>query len=252
MTSTDKNKLDASTSLYTASTLVQRDANSMIQLKDLQLVSADNAYYTSIKMDPTTFGGPNHNVGIPVPSTDDTIALLAQSQSLTNKTMSSNTNNVYAKQLFTNASAASVDVTAGGPPVVGNALVATSSSAATWKNVPVEVPVFTGLASVGSGAAVDIAYYVWPNPKSTAYTTFVATAWIVPSTVVGKDLTINIYDPINATSLGALAAVGGGAAGIVTSTFTAPASSTYIIIRVSRLGAAGDNPLIYSLVFNFA
>ncbi len=87
MSSNDKSKLDAATAINNVSTLVQRDANGMVQLSELQLMSTSSVYNISLKPSPTGFGGPNHNLGIPVPATDDKFVLETTAQTLTNKTL---------------------------------------------------------------------------------------------------------------------------------------------------------------------
>jgi len=86
MTSTDKNKLDESTTNNTASTLVQRDANGMIQIGDLQYRSSNNTNILSIKPSNSGFTTSN-SITLPIPTTNDSIVLLAQTQTLTNKTL---------------------------------------------------------------------------------------------------------------------------------------------------------------------
>lgn len=134
MSSTDKSKLDASTELDVASTLVQRDANGMIQISELQIQSDSTIYHMSFKASPSGFGGPHHNIFFPVPATDDTVVYLAQAQSLTNKTIIGSTNTVAASQLRTTG--ADVVVSGSAPPSANNVLVSSSPTAAAWGTVP--------------------------------------------------------------------------------------------------------------------
>lgn len=95
MLAADKVKVDGATELDVPSTLMLRDANGMTQISELQLLSNSSAFYLSLKPSPLGFGGPNHNIDIPVPITNDTVALLNTQQSLTNKILADNTVHFY-------------------------------------------------------------------------------------------------------------------------------------------------------------
>lgn len=64
----------------------------------------------------------------------DTLAAIAATQALTNKTLTSTTNNVAAKSLHSATTV--VDVSAATAPTAGQVLKATSGTAATWQTLP--------------------------------------------------------------------------------------------------------------------
>ncbi len=156
MISTDKSKLDASTELDVSSTLVQRDANGMIQITELQIQSDSTIYHLALKASPSGFGGPHHNIFFPVPATGDTIVYLNHAQTLTNKTIVGSTNIVAASQLQTTG--ADVIISGAAPPAVNNILITTSPTTAAWGTVPnaaltnssVTVTAGTGLSGGGT------------------------------------------------------------------------------------------------------
>ena len=134
MSVADKQKLDASTSLNTPSTLVQRSVSGMVQIAELQLLSDNGSGNTiSIKPSPTGFGGPNHSIDIPAPTANDAIVLRDVNQTLTNKTMVSHTNTIAASQLMTTG--ADVVVSGSAPPVANYVLAANNATTASWKQI---------------------------------------------------------------------------------------------------------------------
>jgi hypothetical protein len=66
-----------------------------------------------------------------LPDTSDTIVTVNATQTLTNKTITSNTNNVTAKGLF--SATTTVNVSASSAPTAGQVLTATSPTTATWQ-----------------------------------------------------------------------------------------------------------------------
>lgn len=68
-----------------------------------------------------------------LPDTSDTVVALAASQALTNKTITSSTNNVTATGLF--SATTTVNVSAATAPTTGQVLTATSGTTATWQTL---------------------------------------------------------------------------------------------------------------------
>jgi len=87
MSSSDFTKLANSTSLNVASTLVQRSAGGDIQLSTLTLTSTVAPFLATIIPNPTNFGGPNHSIYLPIPTTDDSLVLNGVAATLSNKTL---------------------------------------------------------------------------------------------------------------------------------------------------------------------
>ena len=115
--------------------------------------------------------------------------------------------------------------------------------AANSSTTPVTLSASSSQTSVG-GAATVIGYIPWQNSAYTSYTTRTVTAWVVPSSSAGKDLTINVL-PDGGAAIGTITIVGGSAVGaIFTFTFTNPGADTNLQFSVSRTGGAGSNPII--------
>lgn len=91
------------------------------------------------------------NRTITFPDFSDTVVVSAGAQTLTNKTLTSTTNNVTAKGLF--SATTTVDVSAATAPTTGQALVATGASAATWQTISTSTLSAMNVANIfGNGA----------------------------------------------------------------------------------------------------
>jgi len=110
--------------------------------------------------------------------------------------------------------------------------------------IPARISAVTTRISVGSSGSTVVGYVPWQNSAYSTFTTRTVTMWVVPSSSVGKNLTVSIL-PNGGGALGSLTINGGSAVGaIYTFTFTAPGADTNLQISVSRTGGAGNNPLI--------
>jgi hypothetical protein len=78
--------------------------------------------------------GSNNTVTLPDPTSNDSFVYENLSQTLTNKTISSNTNNVISRELWVGSGASSVSTYAAVAPVSGQVLRATGTSTATWQD----------------------------------------------------------------------------------------------------------------------
>lgn len=94
----------------------------------------------------TINSSPTANRILGLPDTDDTLCAVNLAQTLTNKTMTSNTNNITASGLFTGSGSGTVSISAATAPTAGQLLVATSGSTATWQSA-------SGCLTIGSPAA---------------------------------------------------------------------------------------------------
>jgi hypothetical protein len=95
---------------------------------------------------------------IPALAASDTFLFAAQSATLTNKTITDNSNNVSANSLKTTT--APVNVASAAAPVTGQALVATSATTATWSNISrrlgvVTSPLLTFTGGVDTTASIS-------------------------------------------------------------------------------------------------
>lgn len=142
MSSTDKAKLDAATPDNSPSTLVQRSPGGNIDVTTLSLESAG----TVTVLAPSAPG----NVTVVIPSVTDTLVNLNSAQVLTNKTITSATNTVSAKNLLHQTGAGSVDIYTGvSAPVAGQALIANDPTSASWQDITASV--ITGILPVANG-----------------------------------------------------------------------------------------------------
>jgi len=70
-----------------------------------------------------------------VPDADTTLVGTDVTQTLTDKTMTSNTNNLIARELWVGSGSSSVSTYVADPPLIGQVLTATASNAAVWANI---------------------------------------------------------------------------------------------------------------------
>lgn len=73
-------------------------------------------------------------VSFVLPNTNSSVVTLVSSDALTNKTLTSNTNNITARGLWVGSGAASVSTYTATAPTSGQVLTATSGTTATWQN----------------------------------------------------------------------------------------------------------------------
>jgi len=134
MSAADKTLIDGATPLSVPLTLASRDATGMTQFSEVQLKSSTTANALSLVAAPLSFAI-NKTVSVPITSAAaDTVVLLAESQALTNKTITSTTNTVTANNLRTTG--ADVVVGTAAPPLTDRLLVTTSPTTAIWTTVP--------------------------------------------------------------------------------------------------------------------
>lgn len=135
-------------------------------------------------------------------------------------------------------------ITAGTGISVSNGVgtISISASAATSPQI---VTINTDDNSVGG---LGITYsYPWQNARYSGYTTRKVTLWVIPSSGIGKDLTVNT-SPNGGPSIGSITILGGAAVGaIYTFTFTDPGVDTRLDFVLTRSGAAGNNPRVQGI-----
>ena len=90
------------------------------------------------------------DITLTLPDLTDTLCAISATQTLTNKVLTSATNNVISRGLWTGSGAAAVDVYAATAPVVGQTLVATSGTLATWQDVPTPSTISTSNSAGGT------------------------------------------------------------------------------------------------------
>lgn len=91
---------------------------------------------------------PASDITLTLPITADTLTGRDTTDTFTNKTITSNTNTVYTDALKTTGAA--VSVVSAAPPTVGQALIATSATAATWQAVSTGNFIDTSTFIIGS------------------------------------------------------------------------------------------------------
>lgn len=109
---------------------------------------------------------------------------------------------------------------------------------------PIRISAVINQVSVGGGAGTVIGYVPWQNSQYSSFTTRTVILWAIPSSAVGKNLTVHIL-PDGGPTIGSVTINGGVAVGgIYTFTFTAPGVDTNLQVSVSRTGGVGNNPVI--------
>ena len=121
-----------STSSATANTIIQRDASGRSKIAAPSAID-DIARKDTVDTVQTNLN--NHALATSTHGTTGAIVGTTDIQAMTNKTITDSTNNVMAKSLKSATTA--IDVSAATAPITGQVLTATSSTAATWQNLPV-------------------------------------------------------------------------------------------------------------------
>ncbi len=73
---------------------------------------------------------------ITIPDLTCTLVCQTSIDTLTNKTLTDNSNNIICKGLWAGSGSSSIDISASNPPLSGQVLMATSGTTATWQNPP--------------------------------------------------------------------------------------------------------------------
>jgi hypothetical protein len=94
----------------------------------------------------------SQTLSVPNITSADTLTVINTAQTLTNKSLSSNTNNIIARELWVGSGASSVSTYAASAPSTGQVLTATGTATATWQT-PSSADIFSGVDTIGG---VDI------------------------------------------------------------------------------------------------
>lgn len=192
-------------------------------------------------------GAPASDVSVLVPNVATTLATTDTAQTLTNKTISGSTNTVHASHLRSATTA--IDIVSATAPSSGQALVATSSTTATWTTPSVTtvtgtLPVAnggTGVATLGSGN------FLVGAGTSAVVTTKVVPAGTVLGTTDTQTLTNKtITDTTNTVAAKQLLYDGnGGSAGSVNvyTSVSAPAANR-VLVASSSSAASWTTPSV--------
>ena len=123
-----------------------------------------------------------------VPDANTTIVGTNATQTLTNKTLTDSTNNVMAKSL--KSATTTIDVSAATAPSVNQALIATSSTAATWQQVD-----HTDLSNIGTNTHAQIDTFIGTFGISTPATNdilrYIGGVWTDSGTLTAAENNIN-------------------------------------------------------------
>lgn len=160
MSAADKTKLDAATALQTASTLALRDGSGASGFTSLLLDTARAIVTSAVQGGTRTFT---------IPATaSDVFAMLAATQTLTNKDLTSTTNVVRARYIASASGSVDVQATA---PTSGQVLTASSATTAVWST-----PASGGMQVYVAGTlTVGLRMWVQTVVTSTASATFYVT-----------------------------------------------------------------------------
>jgi hypothetical protein len=189
---------------------------------------------------------------ITVPDEDFTMITPSSSVTLTNKTIVGNTNTVGATQLET--SGLPVIITSSAPTAVGQALVATSPTTATWQTVGggggstgnIAYPLINIRQFVPNIAYATASRFSWIHSRYAFYTFGIV---IFHATVSTRTLDIKLRNTTTSTDLGSL--LGIAVSGIYSFTITLPTANADLEIQVKKNVAGGANPTIEYLTLEF-
>lgn len=170
MLAVDKTKLDAAAAIQTASTLALRDGTGASGFSSV-ILDSGRASVTSAAQ------GGARVFSIPAVASD-TFCLLAATQALSGKTLTSSTindaSNTVAANLLRTATG-TVDIGGAAAPAAGNVLVATSGTAAAWASVPGSLPVY----NAGTLVTAPRIWYQTVTTTTASATFFVTTNGLV-------------------------------------------------------------------------
>lgn len=179
-------------------------------------------------------------VGVFVGTTD--------TQTLTNKTITDSTNNVTASGLKTTTT--TVNIGSSVAPSAGQALIANSSSSATWQSFAGANTVTYDLIPVEAQASdvnfATIIYFPWLHARYSGYS---GGTVVLNVTIINRNLDIRLEDIDNTTLLGSATYTTSGSKSFA---ITNPISDTKIAVRIRKSALAGSNPIIYGAVLEFS
>jgi hypothetical protein len=190
---------------------------------------------------------------ITVPDEDFTMITPSSTVTLTNKNITGNTNTVGATQLET--SGLPVTITGSAPTAIGQALVATSLTTATWQTV-----------GGGGGSSGNIAYpliniqqfvpnivytrsssFSWFHSRYSFYTFGVV---LFHATVSNRTLDIRFRNTTLGVDLGSLTGI--AATGMYSFPLVLPTANADLEIQVKKNASGGIHPTIEYLAIEFS
>jgi len=188
---------------------------------------------------------------ITIPDEDFRMITPSTTDTFTNKTMTGLTNSVGATQLET--SGAPVIITGSAPTAIGQALVATSLTTATWQTVGgggtsgnIAYPLITIQQFVPNITYARSSSFSWVHSRYSFYTAGVV---IFHATIVDRNLDIKLRNTTTGTDLGSLTTI--SSTGIYTFIVSLPTANANLEIQVKKNGAGGTNPTIEYLTIEF-
>jgi hypothetical protein len=154
-------------------------------------------------------------------------------QTVYNKTLTDNTNNLTARALWAGSGSTAVSTYAATAPTIGQVLTAASATTATWQTPSssaakttitlVSIPVYVILFMQWQKVAV----FTWLNSEYSIYTT----GKVVLNPQAGGTITVRLYNTTTATSLGSITTA---VSGPVEFSVTLPSANANLELQVQK------------------
>lgn len=188
---------------------------------------------------------------ITVPTGPETLIGRDTTDTLTNKTVTDNSNIVRATQLATTGS--DIIISGAAPPVIGQVLRATTPTTANWQTVAstgnnIAYQIVNMIFSTAGAGYTAIGYFPWSNTRHSAYTNGAVTYRTVVS---NRNLNVRFRDVTNGVTLGSDLGVTTTAGSTRTFTVINPTSDAQVELQIQKATPGGVNPQIFGAILEY-